>query len=199
MKDDVPTADRGPEDLTQAALDAMYAAKLRGEEILTPIPLTFTEADELERKSGLSPGAIIPEDWDGTPVNHMNARGWCAPSRCAVGVCLLNEEHDPGCAGAGSAYRTLDGAFFDGLHMISTPEITVRRGGIRFQRFPVHTVVKKIGWRKFYVQIRVHGQSHHELIGPFKKRDHATNAQKVIDTMARMLDELWYQETKISR
>lgn len=68
------------------------------------------------------------EIW-GAPVDHTNARGWCAPSRCAVGVCLPEDPHDEDCPGPGSAYHK---RFDTTGPLLELPEVRVRRGGLRW-------------------------------------------------------------------
>jgi len=95
--------------------------------------------------------------------------GWCAPSHAQV----FGWAHTPA---------------------MELPTIGIKRGGIRFARFPVYTTVKKMGFRTFYVQTRVHSQSNHDLIGPFKKRKQAQHAKDVVDAMNRTIDDLYWQE-----
>lgn len=151
---------RGPEDLTQAELDAMYAAKLAGKLVVTPLPLGVPETG-----------------------------GWCAPSRCAVGVCTTDAEHDESCEGPGWAYARLR----IGGDMLMLPEITVRRGGIRYPRFHLHTAIRKTGWRKWVVRTFYHPPTALE-IGPFKKREQAEAAEKALLLLNRQVSDLYYDE-----
>lgn len=182
--------ERGPGDLTQAELDAMYAAKLEGKLILTPAQEERREelVNEIAEKMGVDNETLTTD-----AMTELNG-GWCAPSRCAVGVCTTDAEHEEGCEGPGWAYARLR----IGGGMLMLPEITVNRGGIRFQRFPVHTTVIKTGFREFYVTVRVTGQDNADRIGPFGKRKRAENAKKVIDTMTRMLDDMHRQERQMT-
>lgn len=89
--------------------------------------------------------------------------GWCAPSGIDYG---------------------------QGIAM-SVPVLSIRRGGIWFARFTVHTYVRKAGFREFYVNIRPHGRAGFDEIGPFSRRKHAESAKVRIDAAVRALQGLY--------
>lgn len=101
------------------------------------------------------------EIW-GVPVDHTNARGWCAPSRCALGTCHAAMEHERGCPNTGIPDTVYSGLKWEDTvapaGMLELPEVKVKRGGICWPVTRLEWVVKvrrrglfgraySVGWR----------------------------------------------------
>lgn len=145
------------------------------EEDLTTKPEEYADAPQWQKDA-----------WDSETGKAIRSSGWVAPSACAAGICKTGDDHNDACNGAGGAYA--QGNW--GTPLLSLPALSVRRGGIKFLRYPVYTSVRKAGWHEFYVQVRVHMQEESVEIGPFTRRKYAVSAQEVIMDTARSINEL---------
>jgi hypothetical protein len=75
-------------------------------------------------------------------------------------------------------------------YVLDLPPIGVRRGGIRFPRIHMNHTVKRLGWRRWFVQARFDGDDTTHRFGPFTSEKKAKVAQGELVQFHRTLDYL---------
>lgn len=134
-------------------------------------------------RAGCERKGMAAENWGDTPVVDQTG-GWCAPSRCEVGICTDAERHDASCQGPGHAYQMMRNADTTGP-LLELPEVKVKRGGLRWPITrlewaikPRHTLFRKrysVGWRVLGVAGEIN------WIDGFHTREDADNAARQLD------------------
>jgi len=154
-----------------------------------------------KHRTGAYAGAKMTDGADVPPASRLDdiqRSGWCAPSACGAGICTPEETHDPDCQGPGWAYKMLATA---GRSMLTLPQLTVKRGGIRWGRFRVETLILPVDGRRWYnrtrweLHIRYHdGERHMHHRMEFDQRDLAENAKQIIQFMMKWTNETYEEE-----
>lgn len=79
------------------------------------------------------------------------------------------------------------------------PEISVRRGGIRYPRIGMNHTVKREGWRRWFVQAQFYGDEMLHRFGPFTDRKQARQVQAALVQLHRQMDYLYIYRTDAER